>query len=844
MKKAIILVIALFLLSTPQLFASGRARPIPKDRKTQEKVALLKARDEALERLKSQSKSKIEIRLDEKGVPTFLKGKLSLPASGDKKDFALEFLAGYRDLFLLKDPKGELNVKSIKEDKAGNTHIRFDQTYQGIPVWGAQILVHFNKDGSIKSVNGRWEPTPQIDITPILSNEDALKIAKEDLKNQKNFSKEPAAELLIFPWQNETYLALQVTLVPDIAHNWKYFIDAKTGNILLKYNDVKYDGPVTAYGTALNNSLVPLNAYVLRDTIWLEDVTKPMYVPPPDSQTGVIFTYDAHGGTIPFPVFDPNFDTLFTDNDSLKAAVSAHYYIGLIYDYFYDTFGRNSWDNNGSSIYSVVHPSSSLGNGLPNNAFWNGTLMVFGDGDGLEFSPFTGALDVVAHELGHAVTDASIPPEGIIYLGEWGALNEHISDVWGAMLDRDDWLIGEDITLISPGFMRNMADPHQGLSTNTLLAYAQPAHMSEYIYYPSYEPYPYDNGGVHTNSGIPNKASYLLATAITRDTTEQLYYQALNYYLFPTSRFVDLRWYLIQSAEDLYSLAPNYNHIRSSIESAFDSVGVIDFYNYGLDLLAYDDGNAYYYLYSDVNMSYAVRFSPHAPCSLLAIVSQFYTTGNNSDLHIWKDSLRYGIPGTELLNLNINRTITYPDWGLIDLTGFNLHFNKDFYVGFTATSPDSFLLSDFLMESNYYNVYYDSGFGWFCVNPPGDWRTVVGNPLIQAIVKYDSSPTDVDTEVVTLLPSSINLYQNFPNPFNPETEIRYNLPKGAYVELTVHNILGQRLRTLVKEYQNVGRKSVHWDGKDDSGVKVASGIYFYLLKTGEFKESKKMVLLR
>ncbi len=838
MKKAIISVLALFLLSTPQIFASGKARPIQNDQKAKEKMVLLKARDGALTKLKSQSKSKIDVRFDEKGIPTFLKGELSLPASGDKKDFALQFLDGYKELFLLKDPRAELKVKSVQEDKAGNIHIRFDQAYQGIPVWGAQLLVHLHKDGYIKSVNGRWEPTPQIDVIPTLSKENALKIAKDDLKNLDSLLEKPEVELLIFPWQNETHLAWQVTLIPDLAHDWKYFVDAKTGTILLKYNDVKDDGSVTALGVMLNGSTVSLNAYIITNTIYLIDATKSMYVPPIDSLKGIIVTLDDHNdttGTIPPSyIIDPNSDTVFNDNNNLKAGVSAHYYVGKVYDYFYNTFGRNSWDDNGGRLINIVHFRVNY-----NNAFWNGSCMVFGDGDSLEFLPFAGALDITAHELGHAVTQATA---GLIYLGESGALNEHLSDVWGAMVDRKNWLIGEDITLMSPGFGRDMADPHQGLPTVPNLPYAQPANMSEYVDYPSYEPY--DNGGVHVNMGIPNKACYLLATAITRDTTEQLYYQALNYYLFPTSRFVDLRRYLLQAAEDLYSLSSNYNHIISSIGMAFDSVGVIDFYNYGLDILAYDDGNAYYYLYSDVNISHAVRFTPHAPCSLLAIIAQFYTTGNNSYLHIWKDSLRYGIPGTELLNLNINRTITSPDWGLIDLTGFNLHFDEDFYVGFTATSPDSFLLSDSLMDVNHYTVYYDSGSGWFCVNPPGDWTTVLGDPLIQAIVKYDSLPTDVDEDAVTLLPSTFNLYQNFPNPFNPETEIRYNLPKGTNIQLTVYNLLGQRIRTLVNEYQNAGHKSIHWDGKDEKGIEVASGIYFYLLKGGEYKQSKKMILLR
>lgn len=839
MKKAIVLVIALCSLSTSQLFASGKARPIQNDQKAKEKVILLKARDEALAKLKSQTKSKIDVRFDEKGIPTLLKGKLSSPATGDKKDFALEFLAGYKDLFLLKDPRVELKVKSVTEDKGGNTHIRFDQVYQGIPVWGAQLLVHFHKDGQIKSVNGRWEPTPQIDVTPTLLKEDVLKIAKDNLKTQKNFIKEPQAELLIFPWQNNNYLAWQVTLIPDLSHNWKYFVDAKTGSILMKYNDVKYDGPIPASGVMLNNSIVPLNAYILRDTIFLIDATKSMYVPPIDNEKGVIITFDGHNDTTwtvePTVIFDPNSDTAFNDNARLRAGVSAHYYVGKVYDYFYDKFGRNSWDDNGGNLISLVH----FGVDYP-NAFWSGSLTVFGDGDGLQFSPLSGSLDITAHEIGHAVTQATA---NLIYLGEWGALNEHLSDVWGTMVDSSNWLMGEDVTLISPGFMRNMANPHEGIPTVPNLSYAQPAYMNEYVYCPWQEGYDY--GGVHVNNGIPNKACYLLASAVTRDTTEQLYYQALNYYLFPTSRFVDLRRYLLQAAEDLYSLSSNYNHIISSIEMAFDSVGIIDFYNYGYDLLAYDDDNAYYYLYSDVNTSYAVRFSPHAPCSLLAIVSQFYTTGTNANMHIWKDSTSYGIPGTELLNVNINRTWTYPDWQLIDLTGYNMHFNEDFYVGFTAASPDSFLLSDSLMDFNHYTVYYNSGSGWFCVNPPGDWTTVLGDPLIQAIVKYDSlPPTDVGEEPITLLPNSFDLFQNYPNPFNPETEIRYNLPKGANIELTVHNLLGQRVRTIVNQYQSAGSKAAHWDGKDDRGVNVASGIYFYLLKAGDSKESKKMVLLR
>ncbi|MDP3024870.1 MAG: T9SS type A sorting domain-containing protein [candidate division Zixibacteria bacterium] len=105
-------------------------------------------------------------------------------------------------------------------------------------------------------------------------------------------------------------------------------------------------------------------------------------------------------------------------------------------------------------------------------------------------------------------------------------------------------------------------------------------------------------------------------------------------------------------------------------------------------------------------------------------------------------------------------------------------------------------------------------------------------------------PVDVESEEETPIPKSYNLSQNYPNPFNPSTVIEYSLPKGSEVKIIVYNVLGQKVKTLMDEYQNVGIKTVHWDGMDDNGEKVASGIYFYRLKTGDYSEAKKMVLLR
>jgi len=96
----------------------------------------------------------------------------------------------------------------------------------------------------------------------------------------------------------------------------------------------------------------------------------------------------------------------------------------------------------------------------------------------------------------------------------------------------------------------------------------------------------------------------------------------------------------------------------------------------------------------------------------------------------------------------------------------------------------------------------------------------------------------------TLLPGAFSLSQNYPNPFNPETVIKYNLPEDCHVELALYNILGQKIKTLVNEYQSAGFKMVRWDGRDKEGNEVASGVYFYKIKAGRYVNVKKMAVLK
>jgi Zn-dependent metalloprotease len=179
--------------------------------------------------------------------------------------------------------------------------------------------------------------------------------------------------------------------------------------------------------------------------------------------------------------------------------------LGYTFEFFYKLFGWDSIDGAGLPLNGLVHYGVDY-----DNAFWNGRSMVFGDGDGKLFVRFTKSLDVIAHELTHGVTEHTL---GLNYSGQSGALNESVSDVFGSMVKQyvkkqtaqtADWLIGNDIVgpELAPA-LRNMKAPGTANKYDD-----QPADMTGYVKTRA------DNGGVHTNSGIPNRAFALTALAI------------------------------------------------------------------------------------------------------------------------------------------------------------------------------------------------------------------------------------------------------------------------------------------------------------------------------------------
>jgi Zn-dependent metalloprotease len=193
-----------------------------------------------------------------------------------------------------------------------------------------------------------------------------------------------------------------------------------------------------------------------------------------------------------------------------------------------EVYDRDSYDDAGATVVSTVHYQENY-----DNAFWNGEQLVFGDGDGKTFDRFTKPVDVLGHELTHAVTDRTA---GLVYDGQSGALNESVSDVFGACLKQrllgqdavaGDWLIGAGLFL--PGVqgraLRDMAHPGTAYDDPVLGKDPQPGHMDDYVDTTD------DHGGVHLNSGIPNRAFQLAATAIGGSSAEgagRIWYAALT----------------------------------------------------------------------------------------------------------------------------------------------------------------------------------------------------------------------------------------------------------------------------------------------------------------------------
>ncbi|MFF3022844.1 M4 family metallopeptidase [Gottfriedia sp. NPDC057948] len=511
------------------------------------------------------------------GSPEFVSGQLTKTSTQSPESIVLGYVNANKDKFKLgsKSSDESFIIKSSNKDILG-TALRLQQVYNGVPVWGSTQTALVADDGVLTAFSGTV--APNLDTKKGLKSEKkvnankSIKIAEADLGYTPIYEKDPTADLVVYTNGDEATYAYLVNLnfLSPKPGNFNYFIDASTGKILNSYNNLdeadssapptKPGGTTsstntTGTGVGVLGDTKTLNMTVSGSTYYLQDNTR---------ASGGIFTYDAANKT-------RLAGTLWTSPDNLlnstydAAAVDAHYFAGLTFDYYKTVFNRNSYDNKGGALKSSVHYGRNY-----NNAFWNGTQMVYGDGDGTTFIPLSGGIDVVAHELTHAVTETS---SNLTYQNESGALNEAISDIFGTLIEfynnkNPDYLIGEDIYTpkIAGDALRSMSDPTK---------YGDPDNYANRYTGTS------DNGGVHTNSGIINKAAYLIAnggtaygvsvTGIGNDKLAQIFYRANTVYLTASSTFSQARAACVKAASDLYGTS---SAEVTTVNKAFDAVGV------------------------------------------------------------------------------------------------------------------------------------------------------------------------------------------------------------------------------------------------------------------------------
>jgi Zn-dependent metalloprotease len=454
--------------------------------------------------------------------------------SGNPVAIAKGFLDENRALFKLGAVADELKLLRIEPDLQLNySHVRLAQTFKGLNVFGRQMVVHLDQKNQIMAVNGQFVPEVNVETKAVLTSKEAEALAVDDLlKNQLTPEEAKTARYEVRPARTELMVYMSERNKATLAWRVKIITWAPIG---------EFDFFVNARRPIVFHHIMMSHPAMRR------------------------LTYTARNGT--------NIPGRLVIDEGQRAtnnpiAQAAHDGAKKVYDYYFTKFKRDSIDGRGMPLVSTVNYGASARDA--ENAAWIGEAqqMIYGDG-GRIFNPLPYGLDVVGHEFTHGVINTTAD---LVYEGQSGALNESMADVFGALIDRGNWTIGEQVVK-SPPFptpvLRSLSDPNLGYydPRDPLQGVGQPAHMREYANLPITRRA--DNGGVHINSGIPNHAAYLTAQAIGPDKTEQIYYRALTQYMTPRSNFLQAANALARAAADLYG-----NAEVQAVRNAWGQIGI------------------------------------------------------------------------------------------------------------------------------------------------------------------------------------------------------------------------------------------------------------------------------
>jgi thermolysin len=494
-------------------------------------------------------------------------GKVLLAPGKSPVQATVAFVDQYRELFKMKDAAAELSLTRSEVDHLSMTHVRLQQVVHGVPVAGAELAAHYDDKGRLTSIDANYiAGINDLDLEPKISAKVAHDVVVADILattksvDETKLSSNDGKLVVLARSGLPAALAFEYTVravYGDEPAIWVTKVDAKTGEILERYNNLQ--------------TIEATGAGVLGDAKTFQVAQTGGQYAMTDTSRGVtISTFDAGGQQIgPSQGATQVTSTTLSSWDTgvgRGAAVDAHTYAGVVFDYYKKVHARNAIDGAGTPMLSTAHFGQAY-----ENAFWDGTGMSYGDGGSL-FKPLSAGLDVVAHEFTHGVTEST---SALVYQGQSGALNESVSDIFGVFIehslkpdDTKNWLMGESIAKTSTG-LRDFKAPANG---------QQPANMKSYVNTQQ------DNGGVHINSGIPNNAAFLMTMGGTNPTSgtvvkfgigweksEKVWYRANTKYFLSTTNFAQAAQAVMQSAKDL-ALTDNELNI---VDCAWKATGVV-----------------------------------------------------------------------------------------------------------------------------------------------------------------------------------------------------------------------------------------------------------------------------
>jgi bacillolysin len=429
--------------------------------------------------------------------PSFIRGRIPIanlqPSDTSATTVAFTFMRRHARLFGVDSSGQGLELVESRADRLGVRHVVVRQKVDNVPVYNAMYAVHIDpRTSSVVAVTSSLVPDIRVNTTaPKITADSARAVARAYLIRGQAGS----PRLMVYHRRDQRYgrdlrsRARLVWIVEVSGFAVRDTTPPAAADTIPARRDVVVDATTAKLLDVIDRLYEARNRRV-------HDAAGTTTLP------GTLVRSEGQG-----PVADPDVN-------------SAYQFLGSTYDYYSTTHGRDSYDNAGAVLLATVNYDVNY-----QNAFWNGTQMVFGDGFAVE--------DVTAHELTHAVTERTANLE---YVWQSGALNESFSDIFGAMVDRADWLMGEDLPI---GAIRDLQNPG---------AFGQPDNMSGWVATCA------DNEGVHTNSGIFNKAFVNVATAIGKNDAERIFYRTLTTpgYLSPQATMEDARGAAIQSAVDLF----------------------------------------------------------------------------------------------------------------------------------------------------------------------------------------------------------------------------------------------------------------------------------------------------